>query len=598
VVAGDFNGDGILDLAVADFQTQQVSVLLGNGDGSFQTVKAYPTGANPSSIVAADFNGDGKVDLALTSTPLGSSPGNLVSLLLGNGDGTFGPPTLFGAGYLSYSSAVGDFNRDGTLDLAVANGGSNTVSVLLNTQGTAMTFLSSGNPSIFGQSVALTTTVSASVSNGAVPTGTVTVKNGSAVLGSGALVSGQFSLNTTTLPVGADALSAIYSGDTNYQKHTVDLTQTVTSAGTSTALSSSANPASPNQSITFTATVTSNTTGQATGTVTFKDGTTTLGSSTVDSSGVSTFSTSTLAIGTHNVTAVYGGDGNFTSSTSPVVSQVISVNPAFALTASALLPSSVVAGGSSSSTITISTSGGLDPSSVQLTCSNILPATSVAPACTFSAITVSGGVGTATLTVSTTGPTALLKREHSKLFYAMWFLLPAAGLGFVLLPRPRSEKFVAMVLVLLISGGVVFEAACGGSSSTTTTPPPTKSASSTVITSSANPSMTGQALTITAKVSASSGTPTGTVTFLDGNTNLSTGTLANGAASFQASNLTAGTHTLTAAYGGDPNFNSSTSAALSQIVDRPGTASGTYTITITGNANGVQHTASVTLTVQ
>jgi len=58
-----------------------------------------------------DFNGDGKLDLALTSTPLGSSPGNLVSLLLGNGDGTFGAPALFGAGYLSYSSAVGRLQR-------------------------------------------------------------------------------------------------------------------------------------------------------------------------------------------------------------------------------------------------------------------------------------------------------------------------------------------------------------------------------------------------------------------------------------------------------------------------------------------------------
>src|SRR5215813_12553524 len=98
VQVGDFNGDNNLDLAVADFHTQQVSILIGNGDGTFQPVKAYATGANPSSVVMADFNGDGKLDLALTSTPLASSAGNLLSLLPGNGDGTFRAPTVFGTG--------------------------------------------------------------------------------------------------------------------------------------------------------------------------------------------------------------------------------------------------------------------------------------------------------------------------------------------------------------------------------------------------------------------------------------------------------------------------------------------------------------------
>jgi hypothetical protein len=326
VVVGDFNGNGNLDLAVADFQTQQVSVLMGNGDGTFQPVKAYATGANPSSIVVADFNGDGKLDLALTSTPLGSSPGNLVSLLLGNGDGTFGAPALFGAGYLSYSATVGDFNGDGAPDLAVANGGSNTVSILLNTQGTKMAFWSSANPSGLGQPVTFTTTVAVSVSNGtAAPTGSVTVQNGSTVIGSGPLVSGQFSLTTSTLPAGANSLSAVYSGDSNYQSHTVGLTQTVTVqlAGTTTALSSSPNPSSPNQSITFMAKVTSYATGVPTGTVTFWDGTTAIGSAALNGSAIAAFSTSTLSVGAHNITAAYSGDSNFSPSTSLGLSQVV-----------------------------------------------------------------------------------------------------------------------------------------------------------------------------------------------------------------------------------------------------------------------------------
>ncbi len=228
VVVGDFNADGAADLAVADFTTQQVSVLLGNGDGTFQAVKAYPTGANPSSIVMADFNGDGRMDLALTSTPLGSAPGNLVSLLLGNGDGSFGAPSLFSAGYLAYSTVVGDFNGDQALDLAVANGASNTVSVLLNAQGSMMTLQSSGSPSISGQSVTFTVTVNASAPGSGTPTGTVTLKSGGTVLGSGPLSEGQFSASSTALPAGADTVSAVYSGDGHFQPHTVSMTQQVT----------------------------------------------------------------------------------------------------------------------------------------------------------------------------------------------------------------------------------------------------------------------------------------------------------------------------------------------------------------------------------
>ena len=323
VAVGDFNRDHILDLAVADFHTEQVSILLGNGDGTFQSVKAYPTGANPSSVVTSDFNGDGNLDLALSSTPLGSAPGNLVSLLLGHGDGTFGAPSVFGTGSEAYSLAVGDFNGSGTSDLAVANGLSNTVSVLLNTQGTKISVASSSNPSVYGQLVAFTTTVAASVSQVDAPTGTITLKTGTTLLGSGALVGGSFSARTTSLPKGTDAITVIYSGDANFQAHTVTVKQTVQAAGTSTVLISSANPSGVGQSVTFTATVNPTTAGTPTGTVNFLDGATVLGTSAVNGGGIATFTTSTLTLGTHDVTAAYNGDTNFDPSASPVLSQVI-----------------------------------------------------------------------------------------------------------------------------------------------------------------------------------------------------------------------------------------------------------------------------------
>ncbi len=126
VAVGDFNGDGKADLAVANYNTNNVSVLLGKGDGTFQAGVNYNAGSNPYSVAVGDFNGDGKADLAVANN--GS---NNVSVLLGNGDGTFQAAVNYNAGSFPQSVAVGDFNGDGKADLAVANYSSNNVSVLL-----------------------------------------------------------------------------------------------------------------------------------------------------------------------------------------------------------------------------------------------------------------------------------------------------------------------------------------------------------------------------------------------------------------------------------------------------------------------------------
>ncbi|MGA2500623.1 MAG: VCBS repeat-containing protein [Tepidisphaeraceae bacterium] len=125
VAIGDFNGNGKLDLAVANQHSNTVSILKGNGDGTFAAKVDYATGASPYCLAVGDFNGDGKLDLAVAN-----SAGNSVSILKGNGDGTFAAKVDYATGASPYCLAVGDFNGDGKLDLAVANSGGNSLSIL------------------------------------------------------------------------------------------------------------------------------------------------------------------------------------------------------------------------------------------------------------------------------------------------------------------------------------------------------------------------------------------------------------------------------------------------------------------------------------
>ena len=129
IAVGNFNADTFLDLAVVNADPPfggGVSILLGNGAGSFSAATNFGVGLTPSSVVVGNFNDDSLPDLAVAN--MGS---NNVSILLGNGTGGFGRGTTFGAGTSPQSIATGDFNGDNFLDLATANNGSNNVSILL-----------------------------------------------------------------------------------------------------------------------------------------------------------------------------------------------------------------------------------------------------------------------------------------------------------------------------------------------------------------------------------------------------------------------------------------------------------------------------------
>lgn len=364
VAVADVNGDGKPDVLVAngcfsssDCTYGTVGVLLGNGDGTFRTAVTYSGGLGVRSVVVGDLNGDNKPDLVITNEcATGDCTYGTVGVLLGNGDGTFQVPVLYSSGNETSLVTIADVNADGKPDLLVTNGCLNssdctygTVGVLLgNGDGTfqAAVNYASGDPDTWsivladvngdGKPDIVVTNLCATNSN--CTYGTV-----SALLGNG---DGTFQAAATYMS-GGNETQSVAVGDLNGDGRPDLLLSNCTTSGsfvcdnnsspglvgvllntsigaTETALASSLNPSNFGQAVTFTATVASQVfKGTPTGTVNFLDGATSIGSSSLNSAGVATLSTSTLAIGTHGIAATYGGDSNFGSSTSQVLSQVV-----------------------------------------------------------------------------------------------------------------------------------------------------------------------------------------------------------------------------------------------------------------------------------
>jgi hypothetical protein len=313
VVTADVNGDGKTDLVVlnlcqntTDCSNGVVYSLIGRGDGTFRDGHVYNSGgSNSYSVVAGDFNGDGNIDVVVSN-------GDGTCVLLGNGNGSFQTPIPYVPGGVFIST--GDFNGDHKPDVAVASGSLSTVTVLLNVAAgyrwsTTTTLTSSPNPSAVNQSVLLTATITNQI--GGSPTGTVTFKSGSTTLGQGTISNGQATLNYSFTSPGTIRIIASYSGDSNFlPSNSAPLRQAVTRASTTTTLASSPNPSQAGQTVKFTATVTAQYGGTPTGSITFKDGQTVLAQVQL-SSGVAHYKTSTLTAGKHHIYASYSGDPDF-----------------------------------------------------------------------------------------------------------------------------------------------------------------------------------------------------------------------------------------------------------------------------------------------
>ncbi len=532
LATADFNADGRLDLAVGTNQAtgSQISILLGNGDGTFQPHNDIPAGSKPRSVIPADFNGDGKIDLAVAN--YGSST---VSLLLGNGDGTFSSRMDYPTGTSPQSITAGDFDGNGRLDLAVANYGSNTTSVLLQVPVVA---LSPSSLSFVGQQVGTTSA----------PQSITLTNTGSAALNvTGITVQGDFAqtdtCNTTIQPGSNCAISVTFtptvsgtrSGVLTIADNAVNSPQTVSLSGTgmiatATTLSSSLNPSKFGQAVTLTAVVVPAQSGTPTGSVTFYDGTTTLGSVTL-SVGAAHLTVSTLTAGSHSLTATYSGDSTFVASTSAVLIQIVAqagVNITFTSSPNPSYVNQAVA-----FTATVSGANGLIPTgSVNFQQGAVVLSTVQLVNGTAAYSTAFGSSGTRSITAVYSGDLNYLG---------------------------KTSKVLKQVV--------------------------NKYTSNTSAASSLNPSVYGQAVNLTSQVtSASPNQPTGTVTFKNGASSLGTVPLVNGFALLKKTNLPAGTLSITATYNGDTLNNKSTSPTLSQVV---GQATTTTTVTSSPNPSVV-----------
>jgi hypothetical protein len=253
-----------------------------------------------------------------------------------DGTATLGTATLSRSAQATFSAA--GFSRANHAITAVYNGDGNFTASTSGVYGQAVnkdasvaTISSAPNAAVFGQKVTFTAVLKASAPGSGTPTGTVTFKEGTAVLGSGTLQLvgsvDQVTFSTPALTVGSHTITASYAGDNNFLSSTATdsaAPQVIQKDSTTSSIKSSLNPSVLGQAVTFTAVVRASLPGSGTptGSLTFKDGTSTLGQGTL-SAGQATFSTSSLAVGNHSITVVYAGDNNFIGDTSGGFGQAV-----------------------------------------------------------------------------------------------------------------------------------------------------------------------------------------------------------------------------------------------------------------------------------
>jgi hypothetical protein len=541
VYAGDANHAGVTSAAFAQRVNQAalaVAVTSSDAAAVWGEPVTYTVTANAVAPGAGTPTGG-----AVTLT---DENGNTV----GTGTLSAGTATISGAqlpigGHTVTATYAGD---------ADFTGGSGTASQSVAQAATTVAISSSGSPDVAGEAVTFTAAVSASAPGAGSPTGTVTFYDGDVnhVLGSGTVSGGLATYTTSSLPIGAHTVFAVYGGDAHFATGTsATMTQAANQDATTTTVVSSNGSTAFGDDVTLTATVAANApgTGTPTGTVTFFDGGTQIGSPVALGGGAATIDTAGLPVGPDSITAVYGGDANFSTSTSAAVTQTVAqATTATVLTATAN-PSVYGQSVTFTATVSVATGAGTPTGTVQFSIDGW----------TLSTVAI-GADGTATLTTGSLGVAG-----HS--------------------------------VDAVYSGDANF----AGSAATTLPHAVDVAATTTTVTSSAASAPFGQAVTLTATVAPvapGSGVPVGsTVTFYDDGNSIGTGTVQNdGTATLTGVTPAVGSHAITATVAAAASYGASTSAgyALTTTLAATSVTVGATTNTVFGQSATLTAAVAVT----
>ncbi len=484
LAVSDFNGDGLADLAVSNEGDSTVNVLLGNGDGTFTQAAGSPIpGFNysPAQVVAADFNGDGVPDLAVANfIPVNQSPPipNQISnviVMLGKGDGTFtqAPGSPIAVGLYALAMVAADFNQDGNTDLAVDNYGiinqptTQTLTLLLgNGQGG---FTQAGPPTQLGDSP---NDLAAADFNGDGTTDLAIPEladfNTSILLYYFTQTATASVPNITVAGTATHYVDAVYLGNTSFAS-SISTTVPLQGSQVATSLTLSANPIQQmiTMPVTFTAQLASLSNeppfATPTGTVTFYDQSlgVTLGTAPMGANGQAVYTTTSIGPGSHFITASYGGDPTFLPSSANAITVTID-------------ELRILRVGNNNTTIlpgtTVVYTLQVMPQVVDTFLYNVSFAASGLPAgatATFSPVTLPAGGKTTniTMTVETAGTSSntLPTSPFGRLSLALGVLLPLLGTKAMRRRLRQIPPFLAVVLLAALSlAAVVGLSGCSG----------------------------------------------------------------------------------------------------------------------------------------